>query len=144
MTHEDAGHYGAKHPDGKVDTAIAEKIQNRQKNGRITCAAAHEIADKLNCSPQEVGLNIDLLEKRINQCQLGLFGYGDKKGKAIEAASTVAEELKTALRDAMGDDRITCEAAWEVADRLNLSRMAAAGACESLGIKISACQLGAF
>lgn len=144
MAHEDAGHYRAKHPGGKIDTAIADEIHNRENGGRITCAAAHEISQKLGCSPKMVGMNIDLLEKRINKCQLGLYGYGAEKGKAVEASSTVAQDLETALRDAMDGDRITCEAAWAVADRLNLTRIAVAGACEALEIKVSTCQLGAF
>ena len=89
-------------------------------------------------------MNIDLLEKRINKCQLGLYGHGAEKGKAVEASSTVAQDLETAIRDAMDGDRITCEAAWDVADRLNLARMEVACACEALEIKVSTCQLGAF
>ena len=80
MTHEDAGHFGAKHPGGKIDAAIADEINRKENEGRITCAAAHEIARKQSCATNLVGKNIDLLEKRINKCQMGLFGYGDKKG----------------------------------------------------------------
>lgn len=144
MAHEDAGHYGAKHPGGKIDAAVAEEIRNRTIEGRITCAAAHEIAQKQGCSPKMVGMNIDLLEKRISKCQLGLYGYGVKKGKAVEASSTVAADLEKAIRDAMQGARITCQSAWDVADRFNLSRMAVACACEALEVKVSACQLGAF
>ena len=144
MAHEDAGHYGAKHPGGKIDTTIADEIHNRENEGRITCVAAHEIAKKQGCSPKIVGINIDLLEKRINKCQMGLFGYGAEKSKAVEASSTVAQDLDTAIRDAMDGDCITCEAAWGVADRLNLTRIEVACACEALEIKVSTCQLGAF
>jgi hypothetical protein len=77
-------------------------------------------------------------------CQLGLFGHGDKPGKAVEAASMVPRELETAIRDAMLEDRITCQAAWEVAERLKLGKMTVACACEALAVKVSACQLGAF
>lgn len=144
MTHEDADHYGAKHPGGKIDAAIADEINRKENEERITCAAAHEIARKQSCAPNLVGMNIDLLEKRINKCQMGLFGYGDKKGKAVQASSTVSQELESAIRKAMHDGRITCEAAWNVADRLNLAKIEVACACEALGIKVSACQLGAF
>ena len=82
MTHEDAGHYAAKHPEEKIDPAIADAIAVKEKEGRVTCAAAHAIAKKLNRSPQVVGINIDLLEKRIRRCQLGLFGYG-KQGDIV-------------------------------------------------------------
>ena len=43
MAHEDAGHYGAKHPGAKIDKAIADAIAGKEKEGRITCVAAHAI-----------------------------------------------------------------------------------------------------
>lgn len=144
MAHEDAGHYGAKHSGGKIDSAIADEIRDRETDGRITCAAAHRIAQKKGCSPKIVGMNIDLLEKRICKCQMGLYGYGAEKGKAIEASPTVARDLETAIRDAMNGDRITCEAAWGVANRLKLAKIEVSNACEALEIKICKCQLGAF
>lgn len=144
MAHEDAGHYGAKHPDGKIDTAIADEILEREKDSRITCAAAHMIARRHGCLPKQVGKNIDLLEKRICKCQLGLYGYGSKKGKAVDAAPTVAPALEKAIGDAMEGDRISCKAAWSVAARLNLPKLDVSNACEALGIKICKCQLGSF
>jgi hypothetical protein len=144
MAHEDAGHYGAKHPGATIDMDIVEAIRARENTGRITCAAAHEIASKKGCPPEHVGMNIDLLEMRINKCQLGLFGYKKPKGKAVEAASTVPDELERAIREATIGDRITCKAAWDVADRLQRKRIDVACACEAMGIKVSACQLGAF
>jgi len=144
MAHEDAGHYGAKHPDGKIDTAIADEILEREKDGRITCAAAHMIAQRHGCPPKMVGVNIDLLEKRICKCQLGLYGHGSKKGKAVDASSAVGPDLEKAIGNAMDGDRISCEAAWRLANRLNLAKIEVSNACEALGIKICKCQLGAF
>ena len=144
MAHEDAGHYGAKHPDEKIDTALAEEILEKEKDGRITCAAAHMIAKRHGCLPKKVGVNIDLLEKRICKCQLGLYGYGSKKGKAVDASSAVGADLKKAIADVMDGDRLSCEAAWGVAKRFNLAKIDVSNACEALGIKICKCQLGAF
>jgi hypothetical protein len=144
MAHEDAGHYGAKHSGGEIDAAIADMIRDRENDGRITCSAAHRIAQKKGCSPKIVGMNIDLLEKRICKCQLGLFGHGTKKGKAVDASSAVAPDLEKAIGDAMDGDRISCEAAWGVANRLNLAKIEVSNACEALEIKICKCQLGAF
>jgi hypothetical protein len=56
----------------------------------------------------------------------------------------VAPDLKKAIGDAMEDDRISCAAAWNVADRLGLAKIDVSNACEALGIKICNCQLGAF
>lgn len=144
MVHEDAGHYAAKHPGGRIEKALAEAIAGKEKEGRITCAAAHTIARKQGCSPQAVGMNIDLLEKRIRRCQLGLFGYGMKKKKAVKPAAMVTKTLKTSIRKAMDGDRITCQAAWEVAQTMSLTKLEVSSACEAMAIKIAKCQLGAF
>jgi hypothetical protein len=144
MVHEDAGHYAAKHPGAKIDKAIAVAIADKEKQGRITCVAAHGIAKKQACSPKVVGINIDLLEKRIRRCQLGLFGYDLKKKKAVKPAAMVTKTLEAAIRKAMNDNRITCRAAWDLAKELGLTRLEVSSACEAMNVKISSCQLGAF
>jgi hypothetical protein len=144
MAHEDAGHYAAKHPGGKIDKAVAEAIAAKGKDGRITCAAAHAIAKKLAVSPQVVGINIDLLENRIRRCQLGLFGYDRKTSKKVKPAGMVTQKLKTAIREASEGGRITCLAAWQLAERMGLTKLELASACEALEIKVKKCQLGAF
>ncbi len=144
MAHEDAGHYAAKHPGAKIDKAIAAAIAGKEKEGRVTCVAAHAIAKKLACSPKVVGMNVDLLEKRIRRCQLGLFGYDLKKKKAVKPAAMVTKTLKTAIRKAMDGDCITCQAAWDLAKKMSLTRLEVSSACEAMEVKISSCQLGAF
>ena len=144
MTHEDAGHYAAKHPDGKIDPKIAAAIAEKEKDGRITCAAAHAIAKKLTVSPHAVGMTIDLLEKRIHRCQMGLFGYERKTTQKVKPARLVTQELDKTIREALDGDRITCKTAWEVAEKMGLTKLEIASACEGLEIKIKQCQLGAF
>jgi hypothetical protein len=144
MTHEDAGHYAAKHPSGNIDSQIAEAVAGKEKDGRITCAAAHAIAKRFSVSPQTVGMNIDLLEKRIRRCQLGLFGHDRKTTKKVKPAGLVTQKLEQAIRQAMDGDRITCAAAWQVAETMGLTKLELASACETLEIKIKPCQLGAF
>jgi hypothetical protein len=144
MVHTDAGHYAAKHPDGEIDTAIADAILKKEKAGSITCAAAFSISKQLDCPPLTVGKTIDLLEKRIRRCQLGLFGYGLKKKKMVKPAAMVTQNLKDAIRRAMDGDRLACLAAWELAGRMSLTKMELSSACEAMGIKIANCQLGAF
>ena len=39
----------------KADPAIAAAIEEKQSDGRITCAAAHAIASRLGCSPRGGG-----------------------------------------------------------------------------------------
>lgn len=144
MAHEDAGHYAAKHPGGRIDKEIAEAIAGKEKEGRITCVAAHVIAKKLGCSPSDVGINIDLLEKRIRRCQMGLFGYGKKKKKMVKPAAMVTDKLQRAIRQASEGDRIACKAAWDLAKNMSLTKMEISSACEAMGVRVKKCQLGAF
>ena len=144
MTHQDAGHYAAKHPEATLDPQLEKSILSRAENGRISCAAAHLIAAEQECSPKTVGMNIDLLEMRLHRCQLGLFGHGKGKSKTVASASNVKNELEEAIGKVTVDRHISCENAWRVAKKLAITKMEVAAACERLGIKIKPCQLGAF
>ena len=56
MTHEDAGHYAAKHPRGtSLNAAVAAEVEKRSEQGTLTCAAAHAIAGALDITPGDVG-----------------------------------------------------------------------------------------
>ncbi|HOO89767.1 MAG TPA: hypothetical protein PLA74_02985 [Syntrophales bacterium] len=144
MTHEDAGHYAAKHAAGTTPAPeIAEAIKSKSKEGRITCAAAHKIAGDLQTAPAEVGVAMDLMEMRLNKCQLGLFGYSPER-RIVKPASEVSPELEAAIRKSAVDGRIPCLASWEIAKDFGIAKMDISCACEALGIKVSSCQLGAF
>lgn len=144
MAHEDAGHYAAKHPQGtQINPQIAEQIKLKLVDGRISCAAAHNIAEHLGVSSTEVGVTIDLLEVRIHRCQLGLFGYSPKK-RIVQHAEKVARELHLAIEAALEGHKLACKAAWDLAERFEMSKLDIASACETLAIKISPCQLGSF
>lgn len=144
MTHEDAGHYAAKHPPGtELNATIANKIENKALDGTLTCAAAHAIAEELEVAPIEVGRCMDLMEIRLTKCQLGLFGYTPQK-KIVTPAETVAPDLEAAIAAAAEGGRLTCERAWQLAADRGIKRMAFSAACETVGIKVKPCQLGAF
>ncbi len=144
MTHEDAGHYAAKHPAGSVaDPGIAAALNAKATDGEVACRDAHQIARALQVTPLQVGAAIDLLEKRIKHCQLGLFGYRPRR-KILEPAESVGPVLSQALARAASGRRVTCEQCWQIADALGLERLRVAAACEKLGLKIKPCQLGAF
>lgn len=144
MAHEDAGHYAAKHPDAQITPKIATAIEEKEKDGRITCAAAHSIAKKLGVTPREVGINVDLLEKRIRRCQMGLFGFDRKKTKKVKPAGMVTKKLEQAIREASDGSHIACQTAWQVAEKMGLTKLELSSACETLKIKVKPCQLGAF
>ncbi len=144
MSHEDAGHYTAKHvPGTKLNPRIAEFVKQHTSNDRITCADAYKIAQQLNVPPAEVGVTIDLLEIQISQCQLGLFGYGPQK-RIVQPAEKVSSEVKEAIEEAQVDNRLSCLVSWELAQKFGISKMDIAAACEALHVKITACQLGTF
>jgi len=144
MAHEDAGHYGAKHPaDRKLNEKIAGAVREKNMDGKISCAEASRIAGQLQVSMADVGGTIDLLEIHLNNCQLGLFGYSPKK-MIVKPAENVTPGLEAAIRKALVKERLSCLSAWEIAEETGMTRMAISSACEKLKIKIKPCQLGAF
>lgn len=144
MTERTHGGYRAKHPEGsQPDPRITDAVRETADAGKISCAAAHKIAQRLGVPPEGVGKTIDLMEYRISKCQLGLFGYEPEK-KIVSPAETVATALADTIRSALVDGRLPCRIAWGLSERSGISRMAVSSACEALGIKIKPCQLGAF
>jgi len=144
MAHEDAGHYANKHPRQTViDPALAAAIKEKATNGRISCTAAHGIAQQQVVSPARVGKTIDLLELRIDSCQMGLFGYSPEK-KIVQPSKSIAAALDSTLQPLLVDNKISCADCWKIADQLSISKLDVASACEGLKIKVSPCQLGAF
>jgi hypothetical protein len=147
MTHEDAGKYALKHPPGmKPNERLAKAIREKSPGKELACAMAEKISKELKVAMAEVGSTADLLEMKIKKCQLGLFGWGKKPGhgKDIHAADSVSVEMKSALEAVAKNGAVTCAAAWGIADRLGVERKAVSAACDTLGLKIRACQLGAF
>ena len=137
-------HFAQKHPsDSEPDPRIISALKQRASVEGIFCAVAFEIASDLNVTPSLVGKTADLLELRLRKCQLGLFGYEPKK-RIVKPAETVSKELENHIRKALTNDRLACEKAWGIARNLKVTKMAVSSACESLGIKINNCQLGAF
>jgi len=50
-----------------------ELIKERSKEGKITCAKAHEIAHEAGFPPREIGRLLDEMGIKVIECQLGLF-----------------------------------------------------------------------
>jgi hypothetical protein len=142
MGHEDAGNYAGKRQGSELNERIAASIRDRVRDNGIACAEAHDIATKLKVDPAEVGTVIDLLEVRINKCQLGLFQH--EKDDAAGMTDKIGPELESAIKSSLVDGRLKCADAWDISKRLGLSRRAVGTACETIKIKISVCQLGTF
>ncbi len=144
MTHQDAGHYAAKHgPKATYQPEIAAAVRAAAQGRRLGCAAAHRIAATFAVAPAEVGKTMDMLECRLTKCQLGLFGYKPEK-KVVKPAETVSPALEKIIRQSATGHKFSCAQCWQIADDNDLARMDVAAVCETLNIKISPCQLGAF
>jgi len=144
MTHEDRGHYAKKHPaDREVNKKVAEAVKKRTSNGKISCAEAFKIADDSNVQPAEIGFTIDFLETRIVKCQLGLFGHSPEKS-IVKPAKAVSSALEEAIRERLVNGRLSCKAAWDIAEKSGIPKIGVSSACETLEIKINSCQLGSF
>jgi hypothetical protein len=126
---------------------IAEMIRIYPEKGKLPCPVAHFIAASLKVTPEEVGETATALNVKLYQCQLGLFGYGRKGvsgykilGRPVEVSEDVLENIRGAARDG----KISCSDLWDIADKAGIFRPEAGNAADSLGIKVTPCQLGAF
>ncbi len=143
MTHEYAGKYATKHSGVDINEKIAALIKDRVTDNMISCAEAHKIARELEVAPIDVGTTLDLLEVRINKCQLGLFGYGEVR-KVTQVKVNNNPEITQAIKAALVNDRLPCASAWEIAEKFGLARIEVSAAAEKMKIKITSCQIGAF
>jgi hypothetical protein len=128
--------------DTVLDEHIRDEVLKAAQDKRLSCALAFKLAEKLGVLPSVLGKTVDLMDFRLNQCQLGLFGYTPNK-KIVRAEEPVSE-IREAILSASEDGRLSCNAAWEIAARFNISKIAVSNACEGMNIKIKPCQLGAF
>ncbi len=135
--------YAAKHDNTELDIDLARALDGVAEAEGVSCAKAHEAAQQLEQTPGEAGRALDLQNRPIIRCQLGLFGYTPRK-RIVKPANDVPPDLAEAIRDARVNGRLPCRAAWEIADQRGLKRLEVANVCEALKIKISECQLGAF
>lgn len=144
MTREQGPKFSEKHgADTEMNPVVQQKVEDKSKDNEISCAVAFQIAAEVRATPTDVGKGIDLLDIRLVKCQLGLFGYGPGK-KAVKPKPPQSPDLEEAIRAALAEKKLSCRAAWDIAHRFNVPKMAVSAACEALSIKIKPCQLGAF
>lgn len=144
MAQSDSNHYAKKHsPDAVVDKAVAKALRERGLQGTLPCAVAFEVAGHLQKEPAVIGRTADLLELRLVKCQLGLFGHDPKKDVATPD-QPLPSSIQEAIRKELKDGRLPCKNAWEIAEIFSLHKMKIGAICDTMGIKIGPCQLGAF
>ena len=131
-----------------MEGQIVQAAQERAVDGSLSCADAHALAQALGVAPLQVGRVVNgQTSLRFYRCQLGLFGYGLKaegKSKIVLPATNLPDEIVAAIHEVEAEGRISCEAAWELAERFAYPRLGIANILEALGIKIAPCQLGCF
>jgi hypothetical protein len=129
------------------EKTIQEMMEIYPEKDRMPCAVAHYIGASLKVAPLEVGKAATAAGVRINFCQLGLFGYG-RKGqsgyKIVGRKVEVGQEVVDLIKKGATQGRISCATLWEIADRTGMMRPEVGNAADSLGIKVTPCQLGAF
>jgi hypothetical protein len=136
--------FSGKHGDtAALNPDIEKEILGHARRREIACAVAFTIVENLHVAPAEVGKAVDLMNFRLIKCQLGLFGYQPSK-KIVTPSDRVPDSLRHAIESACIENRVSCREIWQIAARFRLRKMAVSSACETLGIKIKPCQLGAF
>lgn len=144
MNHPDKTDFSKKHGPGvTIHPAIEAELALSVKEGQIPCAVAFKIAQDLGIPVKDVGVAIDVMNYRITKCQLGLFGYAPEK-KIVTPAASVDEQMADNITRGLLNNRLPCKTAWAIAEAFHVGKMAVSRACETLGVKIKPCQLGAF
>ena len=129
----------------RLISKIESTILSALRDGRLPCAFAFRIAEENGWTPSQVGAEADRLDVRISRCQLGLFGYDSFRQKGlIQRVATVPGDVTVSLRAAEIDERIACAALWKIAEEHGLPRFAIACAAETIGLRVTPCQLGCF
>lgn len=129
--------------DESLEHILREKMEQMAQDKQISCSAAFKISASLGISPALVGQYTDVMKIKIIRCSLGLFGYQPEK-RLVKPDYDYSPELKQAIEAALVEGRLSCSAAWSIADQQGIPRSKTANVCESLNIKINQCQLGAF
>jgi hypothetical protein len=130
-------------PEPKLVAAIRERLMD----GKLSCPSAFTVVHAFEVEPLEVGWTANSMDVRLYRCQLGLFGYPGKQGWDDHnvPAMSVPLGLPEALEAARGEqDTLPCSRAWEIASQFQCPRILVGYIADTLNIKITPCQLGAF
>ncbi|MCF8069054.1 MAG: hypothetical protein K9L30_10755 [Desulfobacterales bacterium] len=144
MSDHDLKSFSDKHgSDAVINASVKAEIEKRATDGKLPCAVAFKISEKLDVSPSEVGKTVDLINFRLVKCQLGLFGYSPEK-KIVKPAENADPAISDAIKSALTDNHLTCKKVWQIALDFNVPKLRVSSICETIGVKIRPCQLGAF
>ncbi|SDE42405.1 hypothetical protein [Sporomusa acidovorans] len=57
-----------------VNEELKNKLIDLAKNGKLTCAEAHQLAESAGVSLRVIGKAVEAAGIKISDCQLGCFG----------------------------------------------------------------------
>jgi len=126
-------------------STIESAVLAALRDGRLPCSFAFRIASENGWAPSQVGAEVNRLDVRISRCQLGLFGYDSFHQKGfIQSLANIPGDVTVSLKAAEIDGTVSCAALWRIAEEHGLPRIAIACAVETIGLRITPCQLGCF
>ena len=125
------------------DENISKKVMAESKNNSITCASAFKLAELLGIPYFEVGFYADFLNLKLSKCRIGLFGHG-KGVKLIKKLDTIDNSIEKSVDTFIDNERLSCENVLKIADELKINPIIVGSVCQTKGIKIKNCCLGAF
>lgn len=109
MTQQNQGHYAKKHT-GKeilIEENFREHLLAEAKEGTITCVNALWIAEESGKGYQQTGIYLDLLEIRITECQLGLFGFMPEK-RIVKKTEIIDPEMQQLIEKERKNGGVSC------------------------------------
>jgi len=125
------------------DPELKKILQEKTKGNELPCAVAFSIGKDHGIPIDQIGMAADFLKIKLTKCQLGLFGYKPGK-KIVKTTAAIDKNLEVRIKKASPEGKISCKAAWQIASDLGIGKLEVGNTCETLSIKIGACQLGAF
>ena len=125
------------------DKKICDMFMAQSTDGKLSCANAFMLAEKLGLNKSEAGYYADYLTLRLAKCQIGLFGHGEK-GKLIRKLESPDEKILEQVTCLKEGDRLSCENVFKIARDFKVSLTNVGSVCQTMGVKIKDCRLGAF
>ena len=126
----------------KNKTEITNEILSNTLDKKISCKSCYDISNKFAVPMDIIGEIVNDLDIKLHKCQLGLFGYPEKK--IIKPAATISSDLEKTIKNEVLNNKISCKRLWKIARNLKIEKIQLSSACEAMSIKIKPCQLGAF
>ena len=107
MTQQNQKHYAKKHEEKEIlmEEEFRERLLKEAKEGRLTCSKAFLIGKESGKEPQQTGVYLDLLEIRIVECQLGLFGFTPEKRKV--KTGEIIDPIRQLIEEGREDSRLS-------------------------------------